>query len=72
MRSISEQAETILATVLLQDAQLREAGVPAIGRFAACKPGLEALLSQYQDEMLEAQRQTGVALAQALNMAAGR
>lgn len=72
MRSIPDQAELILATVLLQEAQMRAACVPASLRCEAMRPGLEALLTQFQDEMLDAQRETSVALAQALNIAGGK
>lgn len=72
MRSIPDQAELILATVLLQEAQMRAARVPAALRWEAMRPGLEALLTQFQDEMLDAQRETSVALAQALNIAGGK
>lgn len=72
MRSIPDQAELILASVLLQEAQMRAARVPAALRWNAMKPGLEALLTQFQDEMLESQRETSIALAQALNIAGGK
>ena len=72
MRTIPEQTELILQTVLLQDAQLRAAGVPAERRFEALTPGLQALLSQFQDELLDAQRQASDALAAALNFAGGK
>jgi hypothetical protein len=69
MRSIPDQAEQILLSVLLQDAQLRAVGVPAPLRFTAMRPGLEAQLVRFQDELLDAQRDAGTALAAALNMA---
>lgn len=72
MRSIPDQATAILNTVLLQDAQMRAAGLPANTRFEALTPGLCGLLQQFQDELLEAQRQSAIALAEALNMMGGK
>lgn len=72
MLSIPDQAEVILSAVLLAEAQLRAAGVPAEVRLAAHRPGVEALLVQFQDELLDAQRDAGTALAAALNLLGGR
>ena len=72
MRSIPDQADLILGTLMLQDAQLRASGITPEDRLRAMKPGLVSLLSQFQDELLDAQRSAGVALATALNMAGGK
>lgn len=72
MRSIPQQAAILLNTVLLQEAQLRAAGIKAENRMAAMTPGVEGLLQKFQDELLEAQREAGVALAAALNVAGGK
>lgn len=72
MRTHYEQAGMLVGSILAQAEQLRIAGVPAERTFEACLPGVQALLAQFQDELLEEQRQAGVALAQALNMAGGK
>jgi len=72
MLSIPDQAEVLLSTILLQEAQMRHAGLASDLRIAAMRPGIEALLQQFQDELLDAQREAGAALAAALNTAGGK
>lgn len=72
MRSIPTQASMIVGSVLMQAEQLSQAGVAPERIYDACLPGVQALLAQFQDDLLEEQRQAGVALAQALNMLGGK
>lgn len=72
MLDIPTQAQLILNTILLQDAQLRAAGLSAESRMDAMAPGLEALIGKFQDDLLESQREAGVALASALNRLGGK
>ena len=68
MRDLPTQASMIVGSVLMQAEQLAQAGVPAERIYDACLPGVIALLSQFQDDLLDAQREAGIALAQALNL----
>ena len=72
MRSIPDRATILIDSILLQDAQLRAAGLKAEQRALALRPGVMAYLQTFDDELLDAQRAAGVALAKALNMTGGK
>lgn len=72
MRSIPDRTDLLLTSILLQDAQMRASGLPALARLEAMRPGIASLLGQFDDELLDAQRDAGVALAAALNLTGGR
>lgn len=68
MRTLSETAALIVTGVLLQDAQLRAAGVPAEERAEALQPAVEAILEAHQRETLQAAEGATLALAHALDL----
>lgn len=68
MRTLSETASLIVTGILLQDAQLRAAGVPAEDRAVALQPAVEAILESHQRETLQAAEGATLALARALEM----
>lgn len=72
MRSLPEQASLLLTSILLQEAQMRAAGLKASARREAMMPGVTTLLAKFQDELMDAQRDSAQALAKALNMAGGK
>lgn len=72
MRSIPDRATILIDSILLQDAQLRAAGLTPEQRALAVRPGVLAYLQTFDDELQDAQREASVALAQALNMAGGK
>lgn len=71
MQTNSQLASAILHSVLLQEAQLREAGVAPEARLVAMQPGLEAMLDAHERNILRIADEAGRALAEALNRVGG-
>lgn len=67
MRTISDTAHLIITGILLQDAQMRAAGVPAEDRAEAMQPAVEAILEAHQRDTLKAAEGATMALARALD-----
>ena len=72
MRTIPDQASLLINNILLQDVQLRAAGVSHEKRAEAIWPSVCKQLETFQDELLDAQRDAGTALATALNLLGGK
>lgn len=68
MPTIPELASLIVTGILLQDAQMRAAGVRAEDRATALEPAVAAHLTALQNETLVAAEGATVALARALEM----